>query len=313
MNESKERELNKGLKNSLIQKWDLQHLHLSDLNSFLQGSFEISINATSLFDNPYPPEDEDFYDDLIFIPEIKEMVISQSVQVILLTSTSSTSSTSRRHLSPYQQLLNYLEIFNLTTVMEMVNVHFSSNRSFHRSLGERWCRLKTSSSLFWLSLGWSWNFRFTINESCIQRISFFQSRDVSFIIWSSHLDLFVFFKIRSCTSSFSLHLWYNLNTWNHQPQSYSRTSYQRELIYITRPDHDPQHEDQLGVKCCLQPQWLPNRLQASGTTSPSSTYLQLLSLQLGIPHSLVVTSFSYKLPEDASLLLNIKYIQQRSL
>lgn len=52
-----------------------------------EGSFKVAINATSLFDNQFTPDNEEFYEDLIILPEINTMEISQSVQIPLTLDT----------------------------------------------------------------------------------------------------------------------------------------------------------------------------------------------------------------------------------
>lgn len=53
------------------------------LNSFylLQGTFSLTLNATSLFDSQFDDDDE-YYDEPIALPEITKMSLSQSVEVI---------------------------------------------------------------------------------------------------------------------------------------------------------------------------------------------------------------------------------------
>ena len=53
-----------------------------DIYLYLQGSFKVGINATSLFDDQFSPDDE-YYEDILILPEISTMAISQSVSVSL--------------------------------------------------------------------------------------------------------------------------------------------------------------------------------------------------------------------------------------
>ena len=53
-----------------------------DTYLYLQGSFKVGINATSLFDDQFSPDDE-YYEDILILPEISTMAISQSVSVSL--------------------------------------------------------------------------------------------------------------------------------------------------------------------------------------------------------------------------------------
>jgi len=52
-----------------------------------EGSFKVGVNATSLFDEQYAPEGDEYYDDIIMLPEISHMSIQQSVQAPLTLST----------------------------------------------------------------------------------------------------------------------------------------------------------------------------------------------------------------------------------
>jgi len=207
-----------------------------------EGSFEISINATSLFDNPYPPEDEDFYDDLIFIPEIKEMVISQSVQAPLtLSTTAKLSGNIQSNNGNGNGECSFLikQIFSPKSWGEVevgisdsrsMNLAFKGYRSFNHGI----------FGVARLPLVFTYD---TISTLGITNPSLTVGRVINENLYTS-LDL---------TTTHNM-----------------KTNLASSVVY--------NHND----------------------------YRIACKLQLGIPHSLVVTSFSYKLPEDASLLLNIK-------
>jgi len=55
-----------------------------------EGSFKVGINATSLFDDQFSPDSDEYYEDILILPEISTMAISQSVSAPLTLSSTAT-------------------------------------------------------------------------------------------------------------------------------------------------------------------------------------------------------------------------------